>query len=240
MTGQNGQEKIDRMPRIYHGAAGLGSRDVRPGDIIAVVHNMIDDGQDYFCVGIDHAAGAEGDRRPRPAAHGRLLDARPLGRRLRLGDHQQGHRHHRRRRLRQGRAGLSQVRLGEEGPADDVLPDHRRHAHHACTASWSTSTWCASTTRRPCSAGNPLDGLLPGGAIFMQSPYTDPADVWKRIPEHHKQDHPRQEDPRLLLRHGARSPAKWPREADLQMRMQGIVLLGAFLKLTPYAKRERA
>ncbi|MCI0643253.1 MAG: 2-oxoacid:acceptor oxidoreductase family protein, partial [Gemmataceae bacterium] len=25
-------------------------------------------------------------------------------------------------------------------------------------------------------------------------------------------------------------------EADLQMRMQGIVLLGAFLKLTPYAK----
>src|SRR5213079_2288586 len=25
-------------------------------------------------------------------------------------------------------------------------------------------------------------------------------------------------------------------EADLQMRMQGIVLLGAFLKLTPYSK----
>ena len=37
VTGQNGQEKIDRMPRIYHGSAGLGSRDVRPGDIIAVV-----------------------------------------------------------------------------------------------------------------------------------------------------------------------------------------------------------
>ena len=26
-------------------------------------------------------------------------------------------------------------------------------------------------------------------------------------------------------------------EADLQMRMQGIVLLGAFLKLTPYARQ---
>ena len=24
MTGQNGLEKIDRIPRIYHGAAGLG------------------------------------------------------------------------------------------------------------------------------------------------------------------------------------------------------------------------
>ena len=35
ITGQNGQEQIDRVPKIYHGAAGLGSRDVRPGDIYA-------------------------------------------------------------------------------------------------------------------------------------------------------------------------------------------------------------
>src|SRR6202043_2346911 len=28
-------------------------------------------------------------------------------------------------------------------------------------------------------------------------------------------------------------------EADLQMRMQGIVLLGAFLRLTPYAKESK-
>ena len=54
LTGQNGLEKIDRIPRIYSGCGGLGSRDVRPGDIIAIFDNMIDDGQDYFCVGIDH------------------------------------------------------------------------------------------------------------------------------------------------------------------------------------------
>src|SRR5205807_305446 len=41
MLGVNGQEKIDRIPRIYHGAAGLGSRDVRPGDIIATFQNMM-------------------------------------------------------------------------------------------------------------------------------------------------------------------------------------------------------
>ena len=35
VTGQNGQAKIERVPKIYSGAAGLGSRDVRPGDIIA-------------------------------------------------------------------------------------------------------------------------------------------------------------------------------------------------------------
>src|SRR5215831_1073356 len=54
VNGQNGQEKIETLPRIYSGAAGLGSRDVRPGDIIAVFDNMIDDGQDFFCVGIKH------------------------------------------------------------------------------------------------------------------------------------------------------------------------------------------
>ncbi len=68
VTGQNGQEKIDRVPRIYHGAAGLGSRDVRPGDIIAAFHNMIDDGPDYFCVGIDHPLALKRERRPGPAA----------------------------------------------------------------------------------------------------------------------------------------------------------------------------
>src|SRR5215510_8832667 len=33
VSGQNGLEKIARVPKIYHGAADLGSRDVRPGDI---------------------------------------------------------------------------------------------------------------------------------------------------------------------------------------------------------------
>src|SRR5438105_2502177 len=53
INGQNGQEKVERVPRIYHAAAGLGSRDVRPGDINAAIYNMIQDGPDYFCLGID-------------------------------------------------------------------------------------------------------------------------------------------------------------------------------------------
>ena len=107
ITGQNGQEKIDRVPRIYHGAAGLGSRDVRPGDIIAIFDNMIDDGQDFFCVGIDHALALKVTEDPDLRPPGGVLDARPLGRRLRLGHDEQGHRHDRRPRVRQGRAGVS-------------------------------------------------------------------------------------------------------------------------------------
>src|SRR5262249_2767184 len=80
-----------------------------------------------------------------------------------------------------------------------------------------------------------LKGLVPGGAIFMQSPYSDPADVWKRIPAENqatireKKIHVYYCDMMRIAREVASEP-------DLQMRMQGIVLLGAFLKLTPYVK----
>src|SRR5207302_5553126 len=51
MSGQNGQEKVERVPRIYHAAAGLGSRAVRPGDILASFDNIKHDGQDFVFVG---------------------------------------------------------------------------------------------------------------------------------------------------------------------------------------------
>src|SRR6185437_9927716 len=69
VVGQNGQEKIDAAPKIFHCAAGLGSRDVRPGDLNAAFHNMVIDGPDYFCLGIDHPLalkiGEDPDLRPK-------------------------------------------------------------------------------------------------------------------------------------------------------------------------------
>ncbi|MBI3464517.1 MAG: pyruvate ferredoxin oxidoreductase, partial [Planctomycetes bacterium] len=70
VNAQMGHEKINRIPTIYHGAAGLGSRDVRPGDIISIYDNMIRDGQDFFSVGIDHALALEVTEAP---------DLRPTG-----------------------------------------------------------------------------------------------------------------------------------------------------------------
>ncbi|HVW37066.1 MAG TPA: 2-oxoacid:acceptor oxidoreductase family protein, partial [Pirellulales bacterium] len=84
-------------------------------------------------------------------------------------------------------------------------------------------------------SGNPLAGLVAGGAVFMQSPYTDPADVWQRIPEHHKRTI-RDKRIRVFFADMVKIARQVASEADLEMRMQGIVLLGAFLKLTPYAK----
>ena len=53
-----------------------------------------------------------------------------------------------RRALRQARPGVSALRLGEEGPADELLPDHRRRADPRSTASCGRSTSSRSTTSR--------------------------------------------------------------------------------------------
>ena len=36
-------------------------------------------------------------------------------------------------------------------------------------------------------SGNPLKGMVHGGSVFMQSPYSEPSEVWDRIPSHHQQ-----------------------------------------------------
>jgi pyruvate-ferredoxin/flavodoxin oxidoreductase len=85
-------------------------------------------------------------------------------------------------------------------------------------------------------SGNPLVGLVDGGAIIMQSTYADPHDVWQRIPQQH-QDHIREKNLRVFYADMVQIAREVASVADLQMRMQGIVLLGAFLKLTPYGRQ---
>ena len=69
----------------------------------------------------------------------------------------------------------------------------------------------------------------------MQSPHSDPKDVWVRIPLRH-QKFIRETKIRVYYADMVQIAREVASVADLQMRMQGIVLLGAFLKLTPYSK----
>src|SRR4029077_2606475 len=84
-------------------------------------------------------------------------------------------------------------------------------------------------------SGNPLVGLVAGGAVFMQSTYANPVDVWQRIPTRDKNTI-REKNIRVFFIDMVQIAREVASEADLQMRMQGIVLLGAFLKLTPFAR----
>jgi len=234
ITGQNGQEKITRVPKVYHGAAGLGSRDVRPGDIIAAFHNMQIDGPDFFCVGIDHKTALKRVEDP---------DLRPKG-----GFSMRGH----------SVGGFGSVTTNKViatiagnvfGKDVQAYPKYGSEKKGLPTTYYltvaETHVNMHSELERvellcvndPTAMLSPLTlkGLVPGGAIFMQSPYTDPADVWKRIPPENQKTI-REKKIRVYYCDMVRIAREVASEPDLQMRMQGIVLLGAFLKLTPYVK----
>jgi pyruvate-ferredoxin/flavodoxin oxidoreductase len=234
LNGQNGQEKIDFLPRVYSAAAGLGSRDVRPGDVIAAFKNMQNDGQDFFCVGIDHALAV-----PRPEDP----DLRPPG-----GFSMRGH----------SVGGFGSVTTNKViatiagnvfGKDVQAYPKYGSEKKGLPTTYYLTiadshimmhselelvDLLCVNDPTAMLSHET-MKGLVPGGAIFMQAPYTEPVDVWKHIPAHNKQLI-RDKKIRIFFCDMVKIAREVASEADLQMRMQGIVLLGAFLKLTPFAR----
>ena len=158
-------------------AAGLGSRDVAAGDLAAVYDWLLD--PDELGRRDRSSCWASGTRwrcrrRPlelRPA--GCLQRARPLHRRLRLGHHQQAGGDALRRPVRAPGAGLSALRLGEEGPADDLLPDHREEPIRQ-HAELHEVDFVPVQDAAAFSYGAPLAGLVDGGAVFINSPLTDP------------------------------------------------------------------
>jgi pyruvate-ferredoxin/flavodoxin oxidoreductase len=234
VNGQGGQDQLLRLPRVYHAAAGLGSRDVRPADIIAAFDNMLGEGPEFFCVGIDHPLALK--RRDDP-------DLRPKG-----GFSMRGH----------SVGGFGSVttnkviatiagnvfgkdvqaypKYGSEKkglPTTYYLTIADTHIDMHCELE-HVDLLCIND---PTAILSPLTlhGLVPGGAIFMQSPYSDPAEVWARVPAANRHAI-REKKARVFFCDMVTIAREVASEPDLQMRMQGIVLLGAFLRLTPYAR----
>jgi pyruvate-ferredoxin/flavodoxin oxidoreductase len=84
--------------------------------------------------------------------------------------------------------------------------------------------------------GDPLAGLVHGGDLFIQSPLGDPEAIWASIPTTARSEIiARQirvtalDTAGLALRHAPRP--------DLQVRMQGVALVGVFLRVSPFAQR---
>ena len=234
VTGQNGQERIDRVPRLYSASAGLGSRDVRPGDLMAAVENMREDGPDYFCMGIDHPLALKVTEDP---------DLREAGA-FSMRGHSVG-----------GFGSVTTNKVIATIAGDVFGRDVQAYPKYGSEKKGLPTTYYLTISDKhillhseledvelvvlndttAMFSGNPLVGMVPGGAIVMQSSYSNPEDVWARIPAKHQRFI---QERRLRVYYAdmvqiAREVASL---ADLQMRMQGIVLLGAFLKLTPYGR----
>ena len=71
--------------------------------------------------------------------------------------------------------------------------------------------------------------------VFLQSSKTDPQEIWDSIPVH-AQEIVRKKKIQVVALDTVAIARDVATQADLQQRMQGIVLLGIFLKSAPFLK----
>lgn len=238
LTGAPGYPAIDRIPIIYSGSAGLGSRDIRPGDLVAAIENMRrnDGGLRYFVLGIKHAlallpsedpdvqsAGTFSMRGHSVGGFGSVTTNKVIA--TIVGD----------------LFGLKVQAYPKYGSEKKGLPT----SYYLTAAKERIRTHCELTQVdfvplndiNAFNLGNPLAGLAAGGMVFIQTDKTTPEEVWARIPDYAKG---------IILERRIRVLAldtvKIAREAasspDLEQRMQGIVLLGIFLRCTPFLREQ--
>ncbi|MFQ5538733.1 MAG: 2-oxoacid:acceptor oxidoreductase family protein, partial [Gemmatimonadota bacterium] len=237
LTGEPSYPAISRVPEIFSGAAGLGSRDIRPGDFVSAVANMKRRGSRFFVLGIEHPLALRRKEEP---------DVRPRGAFSMRGHSVGGF----------GSVATNRVIatiLGDlfhlkvqayplYGSEKKGLPttyyltvaQDRIRAHSELTGVDFVPLNDVNAFR----LGNPLAGLAEGGMVFIQSARTDPAAIWADIPEYaqrlvvDRRIRVLALDTVKIAREAASSPA-------LRQRMQGIVLLGVFLRATPFLRQRQ-
>jgi pyruvate-ferredoxin/flavodoxin oxidoreductase len=84
--------------------------------------------------------------------------------------------------------------------------------------------------------GNPLAGLVDGGTVFVPTQLTDPAEIWESLPAKTRAEMEARNIRLLALDSGALAKKYAPRP-ELEIRMNGVALVGVFLKVSPFAER---
>jgi pyruvate-ferredoxin/flavodoxin oxidoreductase len=236
LTGAMGYPDIDRVPMVYSGSAGLGSRDVRAGDFVATYKHMAQgEDQRYFVLGIRH---------PLAISDGTDPDVRPEGAFSMRGHSVGGYGSVTTNKIIATISGdlfgMDAQAYPKYGSEKKGLPttyyltlaDDRIRMH----SELNVVDFIPLNNENAFLTGNPLVGLREGGTIFVQSTQTTPEEVWARVPAYGKRLI-RQKKARVLALDAARIARDVATDPDLEVRMQGIVLLGIFLKATPFAKR---
>src|SRR2546427_9327823 len=233
MSESPGYPEIDHMPRFFGGSAGLGSRDVRAGDFIAVAENMCSDAPKYyFTLGIKHELALAVTEDP---------DVRSAGSFSMRGHSVGGYGSVTTNKVIATIAGevfgMDVQAYPKYGSVKKGLPatyyltiakDHIR-VH----SELENVEFIPLNDVNAFNLENPLAGLSDGGMVFVQSPKTEVSEIWAAVPAWAR---------RNLIQNNARvfalDTVKIAKEvssmADLQQRMQGIVLLGVFLRVTPF------
>jgi pyruvate-ferredoxin/flavodoxin oxidoreductase len=233
LCGAAGYPKIDHTPMIYSGSAGLGSRDIRPGDFLAVVNHMRAGKQPrFFVLGIQHELGLSADHEP---------DVRPKGA-LSMRGHSVG-----------GYGSVTTNKVIATIVGDLFGLQVQAYPMYGSEKKGLPTTYFLTVAEEPIGAhaelrhvdfvplnnvnafnlGDPLAGLVPGGAVFIQHQSRDATQVWNTIPAS-SQEFIRQNRIRVLALDAVKVAQEVSSQPQLAQRMQGIVLLGVFLRVAPF------
>jgi len=233
LTGAPGYPPVFRMPKFTGGSAGLGSRDVRAGDFIAVVENMRSaHPRQYYSVGIKHETALDVTLDPDVRDHGSFsMRGHSVG----------GYGSVTTNKVIATIAGevfgmdvQAYPKYGSEKkglPTTYYLTIARQHIR--VHSELEHVEFVALNDVNAFNLENPLAGLSTGGLLFAQSQHTDPAEIWRSIPAWARKTLTGK-NARVFALDTVAIAREVSSRADLQQRMQGIVLLGVFLRVTPF------
>jgi pyruvate-ferredoxin/flavodoxin oxidoreductase len=224
-----------RVPRVRSVSAGLGSRDVAAGDLAAVFDWLAghdEPASDYATVGIRHPL----------ALAPRSIDVRADGAYSMRGHSIGGFGSVTTNKLIAtivgevfGKRVQAYPRYGSEKKglpttyyltiADEPIHTHAELDRVDLVPIHDVSAFAI---------GDPLAGLVDGGTLFLQSELTAPAAIWAAITADARGEIVRRRIRVTALDTAGLARARSPRP-DLVLRMQGIALVGVFLRVTPFA-----
>ncbi len=222
------------VPRVLSVSAGLGSRDVGAGDLAAILDWAAGHGErdrDYAVVGIRHPL----------ALPARPLDVRPRGA-YSLRGHSIG-----------GFGSVTTNKLIATIVGEVFDKYVQAYPRYGSEKKGLPTTYYLTIADAPIHThaeldrvdlvplhdvsafglGNPLAGLVDGGTLFLQSELTDPAAIWATIPTTARTELIRRRIRVTALDTAGLARARSPRP-DLVLRMQGIALVGVFLRVAPF------
>jgi pyruvate-ferredoxin/flavodoxin oxidoreductase len=228
--------QITRIPKIYACSAGLGSRDMRCGHFIAMVKNMLSEHpREYSVVGIKHPLALPEAEDP---------DLRPDGAFSMRGHSVGGFGSVTTNKLIASFVGelfnLHVQAYPKYGSEKKGLPTTYyltvAEKHIRTHSELSHVEFIPLNDVNAFNLGNPLEGIAEEGSIFIQSPETDPQRVWNHIPAY-GQKLIRNKRLKVFYLDTVKIAKDIATEADLQQRMQGVCLVGIFIKVTPFASK---
>lgn len=241
VMGIDGFDKVDAIPFVCSGAAGLGSRDTTPGHILAVVRNMMNQGggrKRFFTLAIDHPTALEitdePDVRPEGSfsvrahsvgGYGTITTNKIIA--SMLGDIF-NFKVQAAPKYGSEKKGLPTNTYLTVTPVGKILT-HCELQQVEFVPLMDPTTWYM---------GNPLVGLQDGGIVFQHTDELTAETLWNSLPPYAKY---------FIREHGIRfygvdtieiARESCRSDASLIQRFQGVVLLGVFLRVTPF--REKA